>query len=444
MPWLIIIIACLVLALVAQFFLLHRYRQKLHRLDASNQQDLDLISGLRTRLNQAQRLEAVGIYAGSIIHNLNNLLSVIIGHTRLAQNTPGLNIASREELQKAMAAGHVAGDLVADLSNFYRQADLGRKPTALLPIVRDTVKLLGDILPATINIKTDLEPCGPVLASLTGVQQVLMNLCSNAAQTMHQNQGEILVALHEEIIARPQEAMPHQLVPGSYVCLRIKDNGRGMDQDSLARILNSYYTDQPNGENTGLGLATVGRLIQDMQGFAIPKTHTGSGTTFSIYFPLIAWTIQDPPDPLELPEIESLVETGAGGQKKDAVRVLLVDDEEMVAEVLARGLRRLGHQVTAVTDSREALDVFARDPMAFDVIITDQIMPHMSGVRLVREMEKVRSGMPVILTTGFRDSYHERQAREAGVQEFILKPCSHLDLGQAISRLELSRLEGHA
>ncbi len=444
MPLLFTLIVVLCLALAAQFFVLRRYRRQLKAQQESSRREEELISGLRTRLSQAQRLEAVGIYAGSIIHNLNNLLSVILGHIRLVESASETGADDREELQKAMAAGHIAGDLLADLSKFYRQADLGRKPTALLPVVRDTVKLLADILPTTISLKTDLQPCGPVLASLTGIQQVLMNLCSNAAQAMSQNQGEILVSLNEEVVARPVDALPRKLTPGSYVRLRVKDNGRGMDQKSLEKILNSYYGDNPASENPGLGLATVCRLVDSMHGVAIPHSQAGSGSTFSIYFPLIAWSIPPVDDPLELPADDPAILEISTSDKNDSVRILLVDDEEMVAEVLSRGLRRLGHHVTTVTDSRRALEIFARKSRDFDVVITDQIMPHMSGVRLVRELETIRPGMPVILTTGFRDSYHERQAREAGVREFILKPCSHLDLAQAIARLGLRRLEGHA
>ncbi len=419
-----------------------RQHTRISHLETDRTEDRSRIHSLQSRLAQAQRLEAVGIFAGSIIHNLNNLLSVILGHTRLASDAPELADETRTELRKAMDAGRVAGDLLADLSRFYRRADLGRKPTDLLPIVRDTVKLLSDILPSAITIEADLQPCGPVLASSTGVQQVLMNLCSNAAQAMQHGQGRIQVTLREEVVPQPLQAVPRQLEAGSYVRLGVKDNGRGMDQASLERILESYYGDHPVDEDLGLGLATVCRLMDHMQGVAIPSTKTGRGTTFGIYFPLIAWSVPDVDDPLALPEDEK--EAIPPSLKVAPVRILLVDDEEMVAEVLSRGLRRLGHEVTTVTDSRKALEIFARRPREFDVVITDQIMPHMSGVRLVRELQKVRSGVPVILTTGFQDSYHERQAREVGVRDFVLKPCSHLDLAQAVSRLELGRLEGRA
>ncbi len=442
MSWSLITILVLCLAIGVQFALLRRYRRRLGDLDESERKTQAMVASLRSRLSQAQRLEAVGTYAGSITHNLNNLLSVILGHTRLTAGMVGLPPEAREELQGAMDAGHVAADLLADLGKFYGQADLGRKPTDLLPVVRDTVKLLADILPSTISITSDLKACGPVLISTTGIQQVLMNLCSNAAKAMLQNQGKIHITLHEEIVARPLHALPHELEVGSYAKLSIRDNGRGMDQENLERVLGSYYGDHPASEKPGLGLATVCRLMSHMQGVAIPHSQTGSGTTFNIYFPLIAWSIPAANVPLDLPA-QDAADTAIANRETPR-RILLVDDDEMVAEILSRGLRRLGHMVTTVTDSRQALETFAQDPRAWDLVITDQIMPHMSGVRLAREMGKVRPGIPIILTTGFQDSFHERQAREAGISAFVLKPCSHLDLSRTISHLRLPLLESRA
>ncbi len=442
MNWLLLLSIILGAVVAIQFVRWHRLRARNRELESRLREREEQVHGLQSRLARAQRLEAVGVFAGSIIHNLNNLLSVILGHTRLASGVADLAPAARTELQNVMDAGRMAGDLLADLGRFYSQADLGRKPTDLTPIVRDTVKLLDDILPANIALEADLQPCGPVLASATGVQQVLMNLCSIAAETMHQDQGRIHVTLREEVIPHSVPAVPRPLEAGSYVRLVVKDNGRGMDQESLDRILGSYYGKQPAEEDPGLGLATVCRLMDHMQGVTIPRSKVGAGTTFSIYFPLIAWTVTQANDPLALPDDDETALSGAF--KVDPMRVLLVDDEELVAEVLSRGLQRLGHHVTTLTDSRAALETFARAPGDFDVVITDQIMPHMSGVRLVREMQKVRPGVPVILTTGFHDSFHERQAREAGVRDFVLKPCSHLDLAQAIARLDLKRLEGRA
>ena len=453
-----LVCVCLILAALGgwQHLLLRRRRAQQAGLESRIRELKQAEDRLRERLAQAQRMEAVGVFAGSIIHNLNNLLAVILGHARLASQAAPEESKCQDELAKVLKAGHLAGDLVKDLSDFFRQADLARKPTDLLPIVRDTVKLMRDILPRSIEFETELEPCGPVLASATGVQQVLMNLCSNTVQAMLRSQGRISISLKEEEIQGRQKALPQDLEPGSYVCLSIRDNGRGMDPATLDRITTAYYGDDPAAGQAGLGLATVCRILKHHHGVTIPSSSLGAGTTFAIYFPLIAWSvpafsasqpvIEVPPAAVIQEPVISGTRTATAARPRTpaGIPVLLGDDEEMVAAVMARGLRRLGFSVIKTTDSREALEKFQAGPDAYDVLVTDQIMPHMSGVRLAREIHALRPGLPIILTTGFRDSFHERQAREAGVHEFILKPCSHHDMANLISRLTLRAREGEA
>jgi len=371
---------------------------------------------LENRLNQARRMEAVGILAGSIVNNLNNLLAVIMGHTRMASHDLPSTSTAHEELERVMKAGHMASDLVRE------------------------------------------RPCGPVLVTATGVQQVLMNLCSNSLNAMYSNQGTLEISLTEEVITGWHKAVPQELGPGSYVRLSVRDNGKGMDKDTLNRIFESYFTDNGDGNKMGIGLSTVYRILEDHDGVTIARSEIGQGTTFDIFFPMIAWSMSTPttsateldqrpaaesrgpalasvtrlPGPAE-PEV-------ASGQTK--ATVLLVDDEEMVSQVLTRGLQRLGYRVVAHNDSRTALADFAQTPEIFDVVVTDQIMPHMSGVRLTRKIHDLRADVPIVLFTGFRDSFNEIQAREAGVSEFILKPASHRDLADLIDRVVMRREEG--
>jgi signal transduction histidine kinase/CheY-like chemotaxis protein len=407
-------------------------------------------------LVQARRMEAVGILAGSIVHNLNNLLAVILGHSRMALSETTPDSPLREELERVSKAGHMASDLVQEISDFYRQADQAHKPTDLVPVVRDTLKLLQDILPPTVEIRADLaERCGPVMASSTGVQQILMNLFSNSVSAIHRRQGIIEVSLKEERIEEWHRAIPQDLGPGSYVKLRVTDNGRGMDAETLDQIFNSYFSTAEDGRGMGIGLNTVHRILKDHDGVTIPHSSPGRGTSFDIYFPLIAWKVDTAgPAPLTAedltvvpspagaqvfePDPEELPATNEGNQ----ITVLLVDDQEMVAQVTSRGLQRQGFRVVTHTDSRRALDDFMQTPEVFDVVITDQIMPHMSGVRLTRKIHGIRPDIPVLLITGFRDSFNEQQARESGVSGFILKPTSHRDLADQIRRVMLRRLEG--
>ena len=402
---------------------------------------------LENQLLQARRMEAVGILAGSLVHNLNNLLAVILGHARMGAQALSQDHPVREELGKVMKAGSLAGELVAEVSDLFRRADRARKPTDLVPVVRDTLKLLRDILPSTVEIREDLQPCGPVLASATGVQQVLMNLGSNAVAALPAERGLIEVTLREEEVTTVQRAVPRDLEPGRYTLLSIRDDGHGMDEETLNRIFESYFSVAAEQAQMGIGLSTVCRILKEHDGATVPSSRPGAGTRFDIYFPMIAWSATDTVPPAKtLPEavpFEELEKPSAPTPATaDGHRVLLVDDDEMVAQVLAAGLRRLGCTVRVHTDPRDALADFARSPDDFDVVVTDQIMPHMSGVRLTRRLHDIRPAVPVILCTGFRDSFNEQQAREAGVLEFLLKPGSHRDLLAMIDRVAYRTREG--
>ncbi|MFO7610332.1 MAG: response regulator [Candidatus Krumholzibacteriia bacterium] len=407
---------------------------------------------LEHQLTQARRMEAVGILAGSIVHNLNNMLAVILGHTRMAAHSLPSGAEAQEELGKVIKAGTMASELVTEISDFFRQADRARKPTDLGPLVGDTLKLLRDILPSTVEIHEDLQPCGPVLASPAGVQQVLMNLCSNSVQAMMAERGVIEVALREERVSGWHRAVPADLGPGSYVKLTVHDDGRGMANETIDRIFESYFSVAAGGSKLGIGLSTVCRILKEHDGTTIPHSKLGAGTTFDIYFPLIAWPANQEPKAADLelvaaaPAAETAPDLTEETRQPAAARghVLLVDDEVMVAQVMTRGLQRLGFSVAMHTDARDALADFARAPDAFDAVVTDQIMPHMSGVRLTRRLHDIRPDVPVILFTGFRDSFNERQAREAGVLEFMLKPGSHRDLAQLLDRVMARRRAGEA
>jgi signal transduction histidine kinase/ActR/RegA family two-component response regulator len=433
---------------------LFRTRWTLHKIRARQKETEQTRQDLEGQLGQAHRMEAVGILAGSIVNNLNNLLAVILGHTRIATNELPPGNPVRDELDRIAKAGHMASELVREISDFYLQADQARKPTDLVPVVRDTLKLIRDILPSTITIRSELQSCGPVLASVTGIQQVLMNLCSNSMHAMYRRTGILEIVLEEKVVTADRPALPHNLTPGSYACLSVRDDGRGMDKQTLDRIFDSYFTGSTNGNQMGIGLSTVSRILEDNDGVTVVHSRVGEGTKFDLYFPLIAWEVSRGAEfkPI-LPDAEGEHDdghrwdmavpdpTGESGQGSKAT-VMLIDDEEMVAQVMTSGLQRQGFRVITHTDSRKALVDFSQTPEIFDVVVTDQIMPHMSGVRLTRKIHEIRPDIPIILFTGFRDSFHETQAREAGVVEFLLKPGSHRDLANLITRLLRRKMSG--
>ncbi len=422
---------------------------------------------LELQLLQSQRFEAVGIMAGSIVHNLNNLMSVVLGHTRMASHELPPDTPAQKDLQQVIKAGHMAADLLNEISDFNRQAEQALKPTDLSSLLRDTLKFMRDILPSTIKITENIPAqCEPVMASVTGVQQVLMNLISNSVQAMGKTPGLIEVSLSNCLIKKWHKASPQDLGPGNYIQLTVKDNGQGMDTATLDRIIEAYFESPPDTTRLGLGLNTVFRILREHDGVTIPTSAAGKGTSFDIYFPKIAWQVVDNtsadspkakttamgseypvmPDLRLIPhaslESGGLFNTAVSGQ--EIATILLVDDQEMVARVTTIGLQKLGYRVLKHTDSRKALADFVATPSIFDVVITDQIMPHMSGVSLARKIHHIRPDIPVVLMTGFRDSFNEHQAIEAGISQIILKPTSHRDLAELIEKVRLRELENRS
>lgn len=423
-------------ALVAVVLLLVRERRRA-RLAAQRVQRRNAeIERLRQQLLDARRLEAVGILAGGIVNNLNNLLAAMLGSARLASQEHGLPPPVRQELDRLLKAGHQAADVVRELGDFYRDADQARRPQDLLPVVRDTVKLLQDLVPATVEVRAELRACGPVLATRAGVQQVLMNLASGAVGSLGASGGRLTIRLAEQRVEPGGRLDASSPTPGAYAALSLEIAPAERGGASLPPVSEA---DQ----------SALRSLLGD-QGELSFADGAGGRHRCDIRFPLIAWRVATehetsittlprvpaavPPEPAE-PEAPA-----ASGPPR--ATILLVDDEEMVAQVLARGLRRLGYRVVIHIDSRTALADFAQTPDLFDIVITDQIMPQMSGVRLAQRIHELRPDIPVALCTGFRDSFNEQQAREAGVADFVLKPTSHRALAAMVDRHVLKRMEG--
>lgn len=397
------------------------------------------IERLRQQLLDARRLEAVGILAGGIVNNLNNLLSVMLGSARLAGHEAALPSPARQELDRLLKAGQQAADLVRELGDVYRDADQARRPQDLLPVARDTVKLLQDIVPTTVEVRADLKQCGPVLATRAGVQQTIMSLGSAAVQALGAGGGRVTIRLGEKRLEKAQAALQGIIAPGAYACLSFEvetaERGAPAPLDAAA-------------------LAGLCGQLEDQGSIVLPAAGADGATaarTCEIWFPLIAWRVASEPvtaitsithAPARVAEPEPAEPEAPAAAGPPRATILLVDDEEMVAQVLARGLRRLGYRVVTHLDSRTALADFTQTPNLFDIVITDQIMPQMSGVRLAQRIHEVRPDIPVALCTGFRDSFNEQQAREAGVADFILKPTSHRAVAAVVDRHVLKRMEG--
>jgi CheY-like chemotaxis protein len=318
-----------------------------------------------------------------------------------------------------------ARDLVRQILTFSRQEfELEPVPLELKPALQETLKFLRATLPATIEIRTDF-PAKNLIAQInpTQLHQVLVNLAANAAHAMRERGGVLAVSL-DEIVLDAATAFQHwELQAGPYVRIGVADSGHGMDAATMERVFDPYFTTKGVGEGSGLGLSIVHGIVTRYQGAIGVESEPGSGTRFDILIPQAETSnmAQDQSEREEKRPIE-------GG----AERILVVDDEELLVDLLAQNLGLLGYQVVARTSSEDALAVFCQDPTQFDLVISDLTMPHLTGLDLAARMQALRPDVPIILCTGFSESISEERARDLGFQGLLFKPCNRLDLARTV------------
>jgi nitrogen-specific signal transduction histidine kinase/CheY-like chemotaxis protein len=398
------------------------------------------IASLRRHLMRAQRMEALGILSGSIMHNLNNLLSVILGQARLAREELDASSPAWEGVGQIIDAAEAASELSREVDSYHREDDHDRRPTRLQPVVRSTVKLLRDILPETVDIESDLDAaCGPVLASPTQLQQVIMSLCSNAYHAMFRRRGRITITLASVSVEEGRPAIPHDLAPGHHVMLSVADNGRGMDSDTLQRMFEPYYSARAPRRGAGLGLTMVSRLLAANEGVAVAASQPGHGTRFDLYFPLIARSVRGGADsPLRLvngreatviepaayepPAMTVLAGETAPAAAARPVHVLLVEDDAMVATTVRTSLERAEMKVTCFADGAHAVAAFAREPDAYDLLLTDQFLHGLDGREVVSEVRRLRPWLPVIIMSGHPDGIRDDDIATLNLAGTLAKP----------------------
>ncbi len=378
---------------------------------------------LERQLQQAQKMEAIGTLAGGIAHDFNNILGIIIGYTELALTKiqPGNPVAG--DLDQVLLAADRARNLVRQILAFSRKTDNKRHIMDPVPILNETLKLLRATIPTTINIQQDLAAdCGHILADPTELHQVIMNLCTNAAHAMETTGGTLMVRIAAcSLCGESAEQFPG-LLPGSYVRILVSDTGTGIAPDIIERIFDPFFTTKEVGKGTGMGLAVVHGIIKSLGGGIRVASTTGSGTTFEILIPETSKAASSNQQAIKLPT------SGTG-------RILFVDDEKILAEMGQRMLVSLGYDAVAVEDSREAFAMFKSAPYSFDLIITDQTMPHLTGYELARQVLALRPDMPIILSTGYSETVTENTAAAAGICALLMKPLRRHELSETIHRI---------
>ena len=362
---------------------------------------------LEMQLHQAQKMEAVGMLAGGIAHEFNNILGVIIGNAEVAvDEVPDTSLA-KECLDEIRSASLRASDVVQQILSFARKDQIEWEPVNLTPIIKDCLRLLRSSIPRTIEISQDIS-CAfdTVFADPTQISQVVMNLCTNAAQAMDEHEGVLKVTLKNVEFENQDEKL--DVEPGFYVALTVSDTGQGIAPEIADRIFEPYFTTKEAGKGTGMGLSVVHGIVKNCHGKITIHSEPGKDTVFQVLLPVIEAETQlkvEKPDTLPL----------------GTERILFVDDEQPLVKVARRILEGLGYEVETNINPVEALALFRSGPDRFDLVITDMAMPQMNGQRLVKEILDIRPDMPIILCTGFSEKNIRIKYRGTRYQSFCNK-----------------------
>ncbi|MCD6584637.1 MAG: response regulator [Desulfobacteraceae bacterium] len=375
---------------------------------------------LESHLHQAQKMESIGTLAGGIAHDFNNILSAIIGFSELALDKEEDEVDTAEDVKEILKAGYRAKKLVDQILTFSRQTEQELSPLSVYLIVNEALKLLRSSLPATIEINQNLNTREEILADPTQIHQLVMNLCTNAYHAMRPSGGILEVSLSEETVRAGESAPVPDMRPGQYIRLTVGDTGIGMDDETLKRMFEPYYTTKPTGEGTGLGLAVVHGVVKSHNGFIKVESRVGKGTVFQIFFPEIKRMA------------EQIVREEEISLPRGTEQVLFVDDEENIINIYSQTLERLGYCVESTTSSTEAMALFEKQPEKYDIVITDMTMPYMTGYDLSREMLTIRPDIPIIMCTGFSETITKEQAMELGIRAFLMKPLLKRNLAETI------------
>ena len=391
----------------------NRMAETIGERDAELMRQYRELQDARNIQQEQQRLESIGTLAGGIAHDFNNILGAIIGYTQFALMRGKDDERWKTDLQNVLAASDRASALVRQILTFSRKQLQEKVPLQLSLIVKETVKLLRASIPSTIEIQEEITSAATILADMTQIHQVIMNLCTNAYQSMEQGQGGVLsITLKDIDSGQAGMADDYHLPQGRYAMLTVSDTGCGMDRETMLKIFDPYFTTKAQGRGTGLGLAVTRGIVESHNGLITVKSEPGQGTTFTVYLPIIQEQAATETTETVKP-VPVLIGYG---------RVMVVDDERSLRELTCRFLTDAGYDAAAFANGFEAWQALSQSPGDWDLLLTDQTMPEMTGDQLAIRALGIRPDLPVILCSGFSSNLEVDQLKKAGVAAFLEKP----------------------
>ncbi|MCK5339691.1 MAG: PAS domain S-box protein [Desulfobulbaceae bacterium] len=374
---------------------------------------------LGRQLRQSRRMEAIGTLAGGIAHEFNNILAAVSGFTALASHSLDKEHPAAAHIEKILEGHNRAKNLIKKILAFSRQIEQERKPISIRPVIKEALDLIEASAPSSITIQTDISPdTGKILADPSLLQQLIMNLCSNACNAMKGTGGILKVGLSEVHLDSTSLEQHPDITPGTFLKISVSDTGHGMEKDIVERIFDPFFTTQDVSEKTGMGLAVAHGIIENLGGIITVQSEPEKGTLFNVYFPQIASAGKE----------EDVVTIPPSGNE----RILFIDDEKEKLSAGRRLLEFLGYEVTTADGGIDAMEIFQADPEKFDLVITDHNIPVMTGLAMTKKLFDKRPDLPVILCTEVTDNILEEEWKTAGIRKNIIKPLAVGELANTI------------
>jgi signal transduction histidine kinase/ActR/RegA family two-component response regulator len=378
---------------------------------------------IEVQLLQLQKMETIGTLAGGVAHDFNNILTPILGYTEMALEELSDESTLKYDIEQINSAATRGKDLVQQILTFSRQVDFDKKPLQLHHVVREVMNLIKASFPSNIEILQDLDPdCGTVLADATQMHQIIMNLCTNSYHAMTNMGGVLEVRLDAMEIDDKISKSKAKINKGTYLRLKISDTGHGMDQLTMDRIFEPFFTKKEVGSGSGLGLSVVHGIVNNYNGSIEVESDVGVGTTFTIYLPRhTAKGVNNNHVPKKT--------------RKGNERIMFVDDEEEITYMGKKMLESLGYTVDIRINGQSALKEFQENPQRYDLLVTDQAMPKMLGTDLIRYTKEIRPDLKAIIITGYNDSIPDNAIEQYGISEIIMKPLIMSEFSKLIRKV---------
>ncbi len=383
--------------------------------------DLSDMKELEIQLRQSQKMESIGTMAGGIAHDFNNIITIIAGYVALSAGKIEVNAEAQNDLDEALKACLRAKSLIGKILTFTRKGEQDVEEVVVADVIEDTLPMIRAIIPAKVSILTEINSHSYARVDCTEMQQVMLNLATNAFHAMQPDGGTLKISLEEKAGFELIGIDPKVLLESPYLHLSVSDTGSGIAPELISRIFDPYFSTKASGEGTGLGLSIVHGIVSGYRGFITVSSDLGDGSTFNIYIPAVESSRVTAP--AAKAEIFPFI----------PARVLIVDDEMALADIFSQSLKTGGYSVQSFTDPAHALEAFTKSPNNFDLIIADINMPTMDGIKFATEALNARE-VPVILYTGFLDANLQHRAESISIKYILNKPIMPDEMVKAVRK----------